>query len=161
METLKPEKNHGPPERKIHYVKNYYNRIALISQATPNNTHTLKDLTHNLLHSKTREQERKNNKILNVYFNWDALKPRSWTPFYRLEVLFTFHCSTDMGQILPRLFFYSSQNSQHRIQKQWPFSKIRVSVFRYPFPKVEFRSFAKDRCEHIVSLKNLYFLIIL
>ena len=52
---------------KIHYVKNCYNHTALISQATPNNSHTLKDLTHNFLHSKTREQERKN-KILNVYF---------------------------------------------------------------------------------------------
>ena len=49
---------------KIHYVKNCYNHTTLIFQATPNNTHTLKDLTHNFLHSKTREQEKKN-KILN------------------------------------------------------------------------------------------------
>ena len=68
VETPKMEKNHGPPERKkIHYVKNCYNHTALISQATPNTTHTLKDLTHIFLHSKTREQERKN-KIFNVYF---------------------------------------------------------------------------------------------
>ena len=32
---------------------------TLISQASPNKTHTLKDLTHNILLSKTRDQERK------------------------------------------------------------------------------------------------------
>ena len=63
----KTEENPRASREKIHYVKNCYNHTTLISQASPNNTHTLKDLTHNFLHSKTRDQKRKN-KIINVYF---------------------------------------------------------------------------------------------